>query len=284
VPTFKKVLEVNETYAIDNGKEPSAIKQLLMHHGPLTPTEYYLKKDEAMDEKAYTAFLKDVDEYIKHDVPIQHLIGHEVFYGYSFKVTKDVLIPRFETEELVTHTLDYIESFFPHDKPLRVADVGTGSGCIGLTLKKERASLSVTCTDVSKKAVTVAQENAEALGIHATFAEGNMCEPLGEFDKFDIIVSNPPYLKDQEPLEAVVKNHEPHVALFGGSDGLKYYRELFETAESYLNTPYMIAMEHGFDTAKAIRKLIQKTLKDVTVVQKKDMQGKDRMTFVFKKP
>ena len=282
MPSFKKIMQVNEQYAIDNGKEPSAIKQLLMHHGPLTPTEYYLKMDDAMDELAYQDFLKDVDAYIKKDVPIQHLIGHEIFYGYAFKVTQDVLIPRFETEELVTHTLDYIDTFFQKES-LRLADVGTGSGCIGLTLKKEHPTLDVTCTDISKKALLIAQENAAILGVKATFAQGSMCEPLGEMDKFDIIVSNPPYLKDKEPVAPIVKDHEPHEALYGGSDGLKYYRELFETVEAMVNPTYMIALEHGYDTAKAIRKLIQKTLKDVTIIQKKDMQGRDRMTFVFKK-
>lgn len=282
MPSFKKIMEVNEQYAIDNEKEPTAIKQLLMHHGPLTPTEYYLKMDESMDEKAYHAFLKDVDAYIKKDVPIQHLIGHEIFYGYTFKVSPDVLIPRFETEELVTHTLDYIETFF-QTPSLRLADVGTGSGCIGLTLKKEQPTLDVTCTDISKKALRVAQENASALGVQVTFAQGSMCEPLGEMDKFDIIVSNPPYLKDKEPVAPIVKDHEPHEALYGGADGLKYVRELFENVEAITNPKYMIAIEHGYDTAKAIRKLIQKTLNGVTIIQKKDMQGRDRMTFVFKK-
>lgn len=282
MPTYKHAMDVNEQYALDNGKEPSAIKQLLMHHGPLTPTEYYVKKDESMDPSAYQWFLKDVDAYIKKDVPIQHLIGHEIFFGHPFKVSKDVLIPRFETEELVTHTLDYIESFFPSG-PLRVADVGTGSGCIGLTLKKEMPRLDMTCTDISKKALKIAQENAQNLAVDVTFAEGNMCEPLGEMDKFDIIVSNPPYLKESERVAPIVKNHEPHEALYGGSDGLRYYRALFSEAEAYLKRPYMIAIEHGFDTAKAMRKLIQKTLKDATIVQKKDMQGRDRMTFVFKK-
>ena len=282
MPSYKKVLQVNENYARDNGKEPSAIKQLLMHHGPLTATEYYLRQADAMDDANYQAFLKDVDAYIKNDVPVQHLIGYEIFFGHPFKVNQDVLIPRFETEELVTHTLDYIDTFFFHKK-LRIADIGTGSGCIGLTLKKESPELSLTCTDISKKALKVAAENAQALDVDATFLDGNMCEPLGGLDKFDIIVSNPPYLKDTEPIAPIVKDHEPSEALYGGVDGLVYYRQLFNTVEPILNTPYMIALEHGYDTAKPIRKLIKKTLKDVTIVQKKDMQGRDRMTFVFKK-
>lgn len=282
MPTFKKIIAVNEQYAVDNFKEPTAIKRLLMHHGGLSATDFYVKKDEEMSVDAYHAFLKDVDAYITKDTPVQHLIGSEVFYGYTFKVNKDVLIPRYETEELVTNTLDYIDTFFS-DSMRRVADIGTGSGCIGLTLKKELPNLTVTVTDISKKALRIAKENAESLAVDVTLLDGNMCEPLANQEKFDIIVSNLPYLKNDEHVENIVKAHEPHEALFGGPDGLGYYRALFDQAETILKVPYMIALEHGFEHAKAIKKIIHKRLSGVTVVQKKDMQGKDRMTFVFKK-
>lgn len=282
MPTFKEILRLNENYALDNGKEPTAIKRLMMHHAGLSATAYYQKQDEEMPKDAYQHFLKDVDAYIKKDTPVQHLIGHEYFYGYCIQVNPDVLIPRYETEELVTNLLDYIESFFDK-RALNLVDIGTGSGCIAITLKKERPNLNVFASDISEKALNVAISNAKSLDANVAFKLGDLTAPFHGM-KFDVIVSNPPYLKNGEAVEPVVLDHEPHLALFGGDDGLTYYRRLFEEAPAILNTPYLIALEHGFESAKAIRKLAKKLLPGTEIIHKKDLQGKDRMTFIVKKP
>jgi release factor glutamine methyltransferase len=281
MPTYQEILKLNEKYAMDNDKEPTAIKRLMMHHAALSATAFYQHQNEEMSKESYQAFLKDVDAYIKKNTPVQHLIGHEYFYGYCFTVNKDVLIPRYETEELVTNVLDYMDSFF-EDRPLNVVDIGTGSGCIAISLKKERPSLNVYASDISDKALKVATLNAEKLEVDVDFKLGDMTAPFAG-ERFDVIVSNPPYLKTGEEVEALVLDNEPHVALFGGDDGLKYYRRLFEEAPDILNPRFFIALEHGFDSAKAIRKLAKKLLPGTEIIQKKDMQGKDRMTFIVKK-
>ncbi len=281
MPTFKDLLKLNEKYASDNGKEPTAIKRLIMHHAGLSATAYYQHQELEMPTDQYKAFLKDVDAYVKKNTPVQYLIGHEYFFGYCFNVNHDVLIPRYETEELVTNVLDYMDSYFA-DQPLKVVDIGTGSGCIAISLKKERPSLFVTATDISDKALKVAQENARSLAADVSFKLGDMTAPL-EGMKFDVIVSNPPYLRNGEDVAPIVLDYEPHVALFGGDDGLQYYRQLFEEAPQILNRRYFIALEHGYDSAKAIRKLAKKLLPGTEIIHKKDMQGKDRMTFIVQK-
>lgn len=280
MPTFQEILSINEQYAADNAKEPSAIKRLLMYHSHMEPHLFYTQLKERMNEDDYQAFLKDVDCYIKHHKPIQHLIGSEDFFGYTFKVNGDVLIPRFETEELVAYVLDYMDAYFPHHETIHVLDVGTGSGCIGLTLAKENPRCQVTATDISGNALKVARENAQALGVQVRFLEGDLYQPI-QGERFDIIVSNPPYIPNTEEVLPVVRDHEPHVALFGGVTGLEYYERLIGEASQYLKPHAMMAFEHAFDKAKALRKLIKKALPHQRVEQKKDMQHKDRMTFVF---
>lgn len=280
MPTYQKILKLNEQYALDNDKEPSAIKRLLLHHAHMEPHVFFTRLEDEMPKDNYKAFIKDVDCHIKHHKPIQHLIGYEEFFGYPFKVNEHVLIPRFETEELVAYVLDYIDTVFPKGKPLKVLDIGTGSGCIALTLAKENPNLQVTATDISAEALAVAALNAEALGVDVRFIQGDLLEPL-HGERFDIIVSNPPYIPNDEVVLPIVKNHEPHVALFGGPDGLDLYQALLNQAQAHLHSPALMAFEHAYDKAKALKKMIKKALPKQRVEQKKDMQGKDRMTFVF---
>ena len=281
MPTYREILHINEKYALDNGKEDAAIKRLILHFSNMENADFLLSLDTEMPEDAYQAFLYGVDKYVIQNIPVQHIIGFEYFFGHEFIVNSDVLIPRFETEELVANTLLLYDEVF-EGKEVEVVDIGTGSGCLAITLDIEEPNMIVTATDISDKALVVAKENNHKLNGQVTFLQGDLFEPL-QSRKFDIIVSNPPYIPNQEFVEELVKSNEPHVALFGGEDGLDFYRRIIQDAPNYLNEKYLIAFEHAYDKAKELKKLIKKHLKDVKVIQKKDMQGKDRMTFVIKK-
>jgi len=281
MPTYKEILRINEQYALDNQKEDSGVKLLLLHFAKIDSAELLLSLNEEMPEKLYQDFLYGVDRYVAKNIPVQHIIGYQEFYGYKFIVNSDVLIPRFETEELLGNILILSEELFG-DNQISVVDVGTGSGCLGITIDLEEENTKVTATDISEKALNVAIENNKVLGANVTFLQGNLLEPLQGM-KFDMLVSNPPYIPNKEFVEGLVKDNEPKVALFGGVDGLDFYRKIIKDAENILNDRYIIAFEHAFNKAKDLKKIIKKHLKDVEIIQKKDLQGKDRMTFIIKK-
>jgi tRNA threonylcarbamoyl adenosine modification protein (Sua5/YciO/YrdC/YwlC family) len=168
------------------------------------------------------------------------------------------------------------------DNKVDVVDIGCGSGCIGITLKLEEPRMNVTLTDISHEAVLKAMANAKKLGADVSFLEGDMLKPL-KGKKFDILVSNPPYIPTNEEIQDLVKDNEPWVALFGGEDGLKFYRIILSEAKAYLKGRNIIAFEHGFDKNKEIKELALKYFPNSEVRQIKDIFGKDRMTIIINK-
>ncbi len=217
---------------------------------------------------------------LKENKPIQYVLGNVNFYGNSFFVDENVLIPRFETEELVENTIFYINQLFPK-KDLKVIDLGCGSGCIGITLKKKIPFLDVTLLDISPLALEVARKNANNLGVSVSFLEGDMLENISE--KFDVIISNPPYLCDAEEIDSLVSQNEPPLALYGGEDGLDYYRKIFLKAPSCVSSSFLIALEIGENQREAIVTLAKTTFPAATIEAKKDLQGRDRMIFIFQR-
>ena len=217
---------------------------------------------------------------IESKSPIQYVLGTVNFCGLSLKVDKRVLIPRFETEELVINTEDYIRKLF-EKKALRIIDLGCGSGAIGLALKKKFPDSSVTLLDISEDALSVAKENAKNLDLEVNFIQSDMfCDVDGQFD---VIVSNPPYLREDEDIEDIVKDNEPAIALYGGKDGLDDYRKILSTCSKHLNTKFLLAFEIGYLQKEEICALVKEYLEDVVVVCKKDMSEKDRMIFIYSK-
>ncbi len=196
------------------------------------------------------------------------------------KVNKDVLIPRFETEELVGYILSYYDEMF-ETKKIKVVDIGTGSGNIAIALAKEEPNMEVSASDISPEAIEVAKENAKNNDAKVNFVVGDMLEPfIKSGEKFDILVSNPPYIPDTEFVEDIVKDNEPHLALFGGSDGMKFYDMILKDADKILNYPALIAFEHSYNKKEQMINLAKKYFSDSQVEVIKDMQGKDRMTFI----
>jgi len=228
--------------------------------------------------------ISNIEEYnnklsrIINGEPLQYIIEKTNFYGYDLKVNNNVLIPRFETEELVYYTLEYINRYF--NNKISIVDVGTGSGAIAVTLKKELCELDVYATDISKKAIEVAKENASKLNAEITFLNGDMLEPL-RGKKFDILISNPPYLKENQNIEKIVVDNEPNIALFGGVDGLKYYRQVFKGAKNVLNKKSLICLEISEEIKEDIERLVIKYFNSSRYEFKKDMSNRTRMLFIF---
>jgi len=213
--------------------------------------------------------------------PLAHILGYEWFYGYKFKVNEDVLIPRPETEELVANVLADYDEYFTNQK-VTLIDVGTGSGAIAISLAKEESNLNVFASDISEEAIAVAKENAKTIEANVEFLCGNMLQPFIEKGiKVDILVSNPPYIPSEEVMEKSVVDFEPHVALFGGSDGLKFYRMIFENAHKVLKERSMLAFEMGYNQKEAMEAEARKYFPNARMETVKDINGKNRMFFIY---
>lgn len=276
---YKDVLDKAINYLVENNKEESAALYLLEYVTNMSSPVLYSHIEDTCSDEISSKLFKYLDMHVKDNKPVQYIIGLAPFYGYDFKVNEDVLIPRYETEELVENVLLKYDEYFKGQK-VDLCDVATGSGCIGITLKLEEPNFNVTITDISKSALEVAKFNANKLGADVTILEGDMLEPL-KGKKFDILVSNPPYIPDGENVMSIVKDNEPNIALFGGVDGLKFYDIILSGAKDILKEKSIIAFEHGYDKKEVMVSLCKKYFPNSKVISLKDMQNLDRMTIVI---
>ena len=212
---------------------------------------------------------------LENGEPVQYIVGNVDFYGYNFIVNKNVLIPRFETEELVDRTIKYIKKYLSDN--LDIVDLGTGSGCIAITLKKE-LNCNIDAVDISKDALNVAKENSIKNNVDINFIEGDMLKPLSK--KYDVIISNPPYISYNEEIDEIVKNNEPHNALYAEDEGLYYYKEIIKNANNYLKEKAIIAFEIGYLQGPILKEYALNYFDNVIVEQ--DLSGKDRFLFIIK--
>ena len=228
-------------------------------------------------KKYYNGNLEDAIKRLDNNEAVQYIVGNVNFYGYELDVNKNVLIPRRETEELVYEVINRSKNL---NNPV-IIDVGTGSGAIAITLSKELKS-HVYASDISPDALIVAKKNCTKTKADITFYEGDMLKPYIDNNiKVDIIVSNPPYIKLDEEIEDVVKNNEPHLALYAQDNGLEYYKKILSRAKEILNDKFLIAFEIGNTQANDIKNIVKKYFKDVKVEVKKDLSDNDRMFFVY---
>ena len=279
--TMRELLKWAEAYAIENEKEDSAVKLLLMHVTQKESYEILADMEMELSAEQIEEFQTYVKAYVDGNVPVQHIMGYETFFGHKFIVNDAVLIPRFETEELVANVLSTYDDVFD-GAAVKLVDVGTGSGAIGVTLAVEECNMEVTVTELSNEALEVAKQNAENLGAKVTFYQGDMLQPLIERGlKFDILVSNPPYIPLTEDVDPFVKDNEPHLALFGGEDGLKFYRQILKDAHQILNEKNIIAFEHAYNHKEAMAELVKTHFPDAQFETLKDLNGKDRMTIII---
>lgn len=208
---------------------------------------------------------------------MQQIVGHEWFYDRKFKVTKDTLIPRPETEEW----LDRVLRMLPK-KTLKVLDIGTGTGVLAITHKLERPEDKVTATDISKEALTVAEKNAKQLGADITFKQGDLFEPVAD-QTFDVILCNPPYIGEDElnVMDQSVIDHEPKSALFAEDNGLAIYYKISYTIPKYLNPNAQIFLEIGYKQGEKVAEIFQKALPQASIEIWKDFSGLDRVIAIF---
>lgn len=209
-------------------------------------------------------------------VPLQYLTGSQAFMGYSFLVTEDVLIPRQDTEILVETALAYIRP------GMDILDLCTGSGCILLSILKLIPEVSGVGTDVSEKALLVAEENRKRLGVAAEFQQSDLFKQVeGAYDR---ILSNPPYIPSEVigTLMEEVRGYEPRLALDGGEDGLCCYREIIRQSPGYLKSGGMLFLEIGYDQAEAVTGLMKQDFTGIHVV--KDLAGLCRVVYGSRKP
>ena len=271
-------------------EERRAAGILLCHTLGIDRTHLLTRSSEQVDESCYESYLASVDRRAAGE-PLQYITGHQEFYGLDFMVTPDVLIPRPETEFLVERVIELHRARHAEDSPV-IADVGTGSGCIAVTLAYHIPGARVIAIDISRAALDVARANAERHGVRhrIEFAEGDLLEPLeslggsqGLAGAVDFLASNPPYVEGRKPetVQREVRDWEPASALYGGADGLSCYRRLLAEGARYLKSRGYLVCEIGYTQLDAIREMIdvkEWELVDVT----NDLQGIPRTLTIRK--
>ena len=270
--TIKTYINLREEMCIENNKPSHVVKYLLLETSGLSNANFYLSMNDEIGDELKTKCDYFLNQYIKKNIPIDYILGYRYFYGYKFKVNKDVLIPRVETEELVERVLILIDRF----NLLNVLDLGTGSGAIGISIKKENPKCNVILSDISDEALEIAKQNSQLLHTKLEIKKSSWLENINE--KFDIIICNPPYIPLQENLNPRVKK-EPRIALFGGSRGLDHYNTILMSVKKNLKENSIIAFEHAYNQSAEITNLIKKYLPNFEVKTVKDYQNRERFTF-----
>ena len=242
----------------------------------------YLELTKRFDEALanYEPFKEAIDRYINGEM-IEYVFNKTYFLSFLFYVDKSVLIPRQETEQLVLRSEELIKEMFG-DKQLKIADICSGSGAIGLCLAKAFPGSTIFLSDISKEAIRVSKTNAKSLKTenNVSFFEGNMLEPfINSGVKLDVIVCNPPYIEDEKTIDKRTWEQEPHLALMAKPNTL-YYEALLSMAKEVLNDKYLIAFEIGEDMEKPLSLLVNKYCPDSESFFEKDIYGKTRFLFI----
>jgi release factor glutamine methyltransferase len=283
-PTLIDVLRLSTTYLGDHGSSSARLDSELLCAQALGlgRLDLYLQFDRPLDEHELTAIRELVRRRGKGE-PVAYITGTRDFYGRAFTVSPDVLVPRPETETLVERALAALAPRAGDGAHIatsvRVADLGTGSGCIAITLAAELPGLEVVATDLSTPALEVARSNARRLGVDVTFVECSWADSLS--GHFDLVVSNPPYVTTGE-LESVdrdVRDFEPHTALLGGEHGLDAYRELLESLRDHV-TASRVIVEVDPRRAAEVGALLAEAFPAATVTEAPDLTGRARVVDV----
>ena len=263
-----------EEKLIGQGEEAESLSFVYRSLKNLSFTDFVFALQQEVTEEE-KEFVEEIYTKLANHIPAQYIIGHAEFFGMQLKVDERVLIPRPETEELVELIL--AENLKDN---LKVLDIGTGSGAIALALAKNRPDWSVTAADISQDALELATENAKRQDIDLTFIRTDCFSEISS--KYDIIVSNPPYIsrEDQEEVGLNVLHSEPHLALFADEDGLAIYRRIAEDSKDYLNDGGKIYLEIGYKQGQSVPALFMENFPEKRVRTLKDRFGQDRMVVI----
>ena len=259
---------------IAQGEEAESLSFVYRSLKNLSFTDFVFALQQEVTEEE-KQFVEEIFKKLAEHIPAQYIIGHAEFFGMQLKVDERVLIPRPETEELVKLILT--ENLKDN---LKVLDIGTGSGAIALALAKNRPDWSVTAADISRDALELATENAKRQDLDLTFIRTDCFSEISS--KYDIIVSNPPYISRADEVEVGlnVLHSEPHLALFADEDGLAIYRKIAEGSKDYLTDGGKIYLEIGYKQGQSVPALFMENLPEKRVRTLKDQFGQDRMVVI----
>ena len=263
-----------EEKLIVQGEEAESLSFVYRSLKNLSFTDFVFALQQEVTEEE-KQFVEEIFKKLAAHIPAQYIIGHAEFFGMQLKVDERVLIPRPETEELVKLILT--ENL---KENLKVLDIGTGSGAIALALAKNRPDWSVTAADISQDALDLSLENANAQNLNLSFIKSDCFSEISA--KYDIIVSNPPYISrgDEEEVGLNVLHSEPHLALFADEEGLALYRRIAEESKDYLNDGGKIYLEIGYKQGQSVPALFTENFPEKRVRTLKDQFGQDRMVVI----
>ncbi|WP_244244747.1 peptide chain release factor N(5)-glutamine methyltransferase [Marinilactibacillus kalidii] len=273
--TIREVLSGASSFLNAQGLEGYAAEWLLKERFDLSKTTIVKRGSETMPFEMKARFFNDLEQYIGGR-PVQHIVGHEWFYDRKFTVTSDTLIPRPETEEWFDRYLKGLP-----DRQLTVLDIGTGTGVLGISHKLERPKDEVTLVDISPEALAIAQKNAQQLGADVNVCLSDLTAEL-QSGKYDLVVSNPPYISTAEhsEMDRSVLEYEPALALFAEQEGLEIYKRLASELPAILEEDAQIILEIGYRQAASVKAIFEKVLPDADITIWKDMAGLDRVVYI----
>lgn len=279
-----EVLRRASLFLHKNNSEQKIAELLLQHYKQESRTEFYANMHDTLPQSIINQLWEDLNKHVETGVPVQHLIGYEYFYGRKFYVNDQVLIPRPETEELVDYLLKMIREYGT-DQKINIADIGTGSGVIAITLACElKEQAIVYATDISEKALKTAQKNAAKNKAKVHFFQGDFLEPLIDQNiPLNIIVSNPPYIafSEKKSLSRTVKNFDPEIALFAKSNGLAAYDTIINQSRHILKSNRLLAFEIGYNQGAAVQELLQNVYPKSKIHIQQDINGHDRIVLAY---
>lgn len=270
---LKDILKQSLIYVDDNNVSKRDIQYLIKETFSLTETKFILQQDELFDD----ALLMEKIKELITGKPVEYILGYSYFCGNKFEVNENTLIPRGETEDLIYKTIEKIIEEKIEVK--KVLDIGSGSGCIPITLSKMISGAQLESVDISSKALEVAKRNNELNGTNVNFYLSDCFENVT--GKFDLIISNPPYIDRDTYVQDSVLKYEPHSALFADDHGLAIYEKIITSLIDYINDKAIVAFEISPDLVERLITLVDKNLKRCKYCIEKDINGFDRYLFIY---